>query len=111
MAFAAQYRLHKKEDCRKIFKKPQIVKHQKYMMLLAMPNDLPHARLGLAIAKKHVKKSVDRSLVKRIIRESFRAKANSLPALDMVMLAKFGIMSMTKKNLRLAVDNIFDELR
>jgi len=111
MIFSTQYRLQSKEDYSKVFNQPKFIKHQKHLMLLAAPNDLQHARLGLAIAKKHVKRAVDRSRIKRILRETFRARLNSLPALDMVFLAKLGIHKQNRQSLRLSADRILEELK
>mgnify|MGYP000527038421 CR=1 FL=1 len=47
-------------------------------------------RLGIIVAKKHVKHAVQRNRIKRLLRESFRCKRNSLPNLDLVILAKKG---------------------
>jgi len=43
------------------------------------------ARLGLVVAKKYLKRAVDRNHVKRIIREQFRCLRGGLPALDLVV--------------------------
>ncbi|HHI79074.1 MAG TPA: ribonuclease P protein component [Planctomycetes bacterium] len=43
----------------------------KHLQVLAMPNRLPHARLGLSVSKKNGK-AVRRNKIKRMIRESFR---------------------------------------
>ncbi len=56
--------------------------------VLARPNDLDHARLGMVIGKKKLRRAVDRNLMKRIIRESFRQQQMTLPALDLVVIAK-----------------------
>ena len=57
-------------------------------MVLARRNGDRTARLGLAIAKKQVKRAVDRNRIKRVIRESFRRQANRLTGLDIVVLAR-----------------------
>lgn len=62
-----------------------------YVLLLARPNDLGHPRLGLVIAKKSVKRAVDRNRVKRIARESFRLNKPELGNLDIVVLARKGL--------------------
>ncbi len=49
------------------------------------------ARLGLAIAKKHVRRAVGRNRIKRLARESFRRQQDTLKGLDIVVLAKPGI--------------------
>jgi len=48
-------------------------------------------RLGLAVAKKHLKRAADRNLAKRIIRESFRLQQNNLCGIDIVAMVKKGI--------------------
>ncbi|MCK4707189.1 MAG: ribonuclease P protein component, partial [Gammaproteobacteria bacterium] len=37
------------------------------------------ARIGFAVAKKQIKRAVDRNRLKRLIRESFRRHQNELP--------------------------------
>ena len=49
------------------------------------------ARLGLAIAKKDVRKAVHRNRIKRIIRESFRAHQDELWGLDIVVVGRRGL--------------------
>ena len=41
------------------------------LIVLARPNGLTRSRLGLAVAKKHTPRAVDRNRIKRLIRESF----------------------------------------
>ncbi|MDR3299265.1 MAG: ribonuclease P protein component [Candidatus Accumulibacter sp.] len=43
------------------------------------------ARLGLVIAKRHLRRSVDRNLVKRLIRETFRTRRRELPSCDLIV--------------------------
>ncbi len=61
------------------------------LLLLARPNGLQQSRLGLVIAKKSVRRAVDRNRVKRIARESFRLHRSSLVDLDIVVLARKGL--------------------
>jgi len=56
--------------------------------MLARNKDLSDPRLGIIVAKKHVKLAVQRNRIKRLLRESFRCKRHSLPKIDMVILAK-----------------------
>lgn len=51
----------------------------------AHDNELSHPRLGMAIPKRLVKRSVDRSRIKRLLRESFRAQQHDLPAIDVIV--------------------------
>lgn len=50
-------------------------------------NSLGHPRLGLAIAKRLVRKASARNRLKRVVRESFRLAASSLPGVDIVVMA------------------------
>lgn len=43
------------------------------------------ARLGLAIARKHIKTAVGRNRIKRLVRESFRAHQEMVSGLDIVV--------------------------
>ena len=61
------------------------------LLLLSRHNDQTHARLGLVIAKKNVRRAVDRNRVKRIARESFRHHRADLDHLDIVVLARKGL--------------------
>ncbi len=56
--------------------------------LLVRLNDQAHPRLGLAIAKKSVKRAVDRNRIKRLLRESFRQKQHQLPPIDIVAMCR-----------------------
>lgn len=59
--------------------------------ILARKNNLEHPRLGLTVAKKHLKRAHDRNRIKRLVRESFRLSQHRLPACDFVFVAKGGI--------------------
>lgn len=61
---------------------------EQHFVLLLRPNGLDHARLGLVIAKKKVRLAVDRNRLKRRIRDSFRRHQHTLPALDIIFMAR-----------------------
>jgi ribonuclease P protein component len=56
--------------------------------VLYRPNGLRYARLGLAIAKKRVRRAVGRNQLKRLIRESFRGAQQQLIGRDIVIMAR-----------------------
>ncbi|UGQ49326.1 ribonuclease P protein component [Massilia endophytica] len=58
-----------------------------HFVLYTRQNQLPHARLGVVVAKRLAPRAVTRNTIKRVSRELFRT--SSLPAIDCVVrLAK-----------------------
>ncbi len=49
------------------------------------PEGNTEARLGLVVAKKLLKRAVDRNKVKRVVREQFRLRLAGLPPVDLVV--------------------------
>jgi ribonuclease P protein component len=47
-----------------------------------------NARLGLAVSRKVSKRAVERNRIKRVVRESFRAEREELPALDILVIPR-----------------------
>jgi len=85
--FPPQLRLKKPAEYKKVFAKP-VKSSDTYFTLLAIKNDYDHPRLGLAIAKKNIKKAVHRNAIKRAVRENFRIQQQSLGNIDIVVLAR-----------------------
>jgi len=56
-----------------------------WFLVMARPNECGHARLGLIVAKKQLRRAVDRNRVKRCAREAFRSIRAELPACDFVV--------------------------
>jgi ribonuclease P protein component len=85
--FPPQSRLKKAAEFKKVFTNP-VKSTDRYFTLLATQNDFGHPRLGLAIAKKMIKKAVDRNTIKRTVRESFRLQQHTMGSIDIVVLAR-----------------------
>jgi ribonuclease P protein component len=86
-SFPPQLRLKKPAEYKKVFAKP-VKSSDQYFTLLAIRNDYDHPRLGLAIAKKNIKKAVHRNVIKRTVRENFRKQQQRLGNIDIVVLAR-----------------------
>ena len=86
-SFPPQLRLKKPAEYKKVFAKP-VKSSDSYFTLLAIKNEFDHPRLGLAIAKKNIKKAVHRNVIKRAVRENFRMQQQSLGNIDIVVLAR-----------------------
>ncbi|WHI44847.1 ribonuclease P protein component [Microbulbifer sp. ZKSA004] len=99
---AAQYRL--------VFNENQVRAAHPHLLILARPNSLEHPRLGLVIAKKHVRNASDRNQIKRITRETFRLQQYDLPPLDAVVLARPGVADLDKAELAKLLNKLWRKL-
>lgn len=73
---------------RLVFDNPARKIHSRHLLLFVASTQQPHARLGLAITKKKLKKAVDRNTLKRHTRQIFRQKSQFLPNYDCVLIVK-----------------------
>ncbi|MEW5057447.1 ribonuclease P protein component [Cycloclasticus sp. 46_83_sub15_T18] len=78
--------------------------------VLAKKNDHSGARLGLAIAKKSVKKANQRNCIKRIVRETFRREKESLSDYDFVVLCRHKAAQANKEELARAIKRHWKKL-
>nr|WP_275975053.1 ribonuclease P protein component [Shewanella gaetbuli] len=78
--------------------------------LLAIPNSEQHPRIGLTVAKRHIKFANKRNRVKRVIRDSFRLHQHDLPALDIVVLVRGGVMEMDNAELKKLIEKLWRKL-
>ena len=60
----------------------------KALTVLARRSGSSWARLGLAIPRKQIRRSVERNRIKRLIRESFRRHQELLRGLDVVVIGR-----------------------
>lgn len=111
--FPRTYRLVNKHDFQSVFANPCKIT-RKYLIVLYKSNQLPHARLGLIIAKHRVKPAVDRNRVRRVMRESFRHHKEALKGLDIIILMRSECTPLSKeagkKALRDDIDNLWPQL-
>lgn len=75
--------------------------------ILARKNNLEHPRLGLTVAKKHLKRAHDRNRIKRLVRESFRLSQHNLPPCDFVFVAKRGIGQLDNQTFLQTLDKLW----
>ena len=78
--------------------------------MLVKKNNEALARLGLAIAKKNVKKAVQRNKIKRIVRESFRLNKHRLEGFDIVVLCRQKAALASKKELTMSIQMHWEKL-
>ncbi len=109
MACLAKHaKLLKAADYNHVFDKP-VRSSDRYFTVLARPNKLLHARLGLAFTKKRVKLAVARNRLKRISRESFRLSQDKYNA-DYIVLAGAQCLKATNQQLFLSLQQHWQQL-
>ncbi len=86
--FPRTCRLLTAADYKAVFDSTELKVSSKYFLILARVTEPSSARIGLIIAKKNVKKAVQRNRLKRQIRQAFRTHKDQLDRLDLVVLAK-----------------------
>ena len=79
-------------------------------MVIARPNEVGHARLGLAVGVKAAGNAVNRNRIKRVVRESFR-RQQELPAVDMVVNARAAAGQATNAQIGASVIALWARIR
>ena len=74
---------------------------------------LEYGRLGMAVAKRHAKKAVERNLLKRLLREAYRQHGLSHRPMDLVVSLRAswagGTSSSARKALRRHIGQILEQ--
>lgn len=89
-----------------VFQQPQRA-GMPQITILARLNELGHPRIGLAVAKKHIKRAHERNRIKRLARESFRLNQHTLPPMDFVVIAKKNIAGVDNRALTEALEKLW----
>lgn len=89
-------KLNRKSDIDFVFQQPSIKIGNAYFLILARQNELAVPRLGLIVAKKNLKKAVDRNKVKRVSREFFRLHQDQLQGFDWIVLTRPQLKTLVK---------------
>ncbi|MEE3170965.1 MAG: ribonuclease P protein component [Pseudomonadota bacterium] len=110
LSFPKSHRLLRPADYGKVFNNVELKVPHRNFLVLATPNTLGHARIGLIFSRKNLKLAVQRNRVKRQIRESFRHQTD-LPALDIVVLGRQGLAALGNPAIRASVDDLWRRLR
>lgn len=111
LGFPPALRLLRPAEFQAVFDSTSFKVGEASFLLLVRCNDLGHARLGLVIAKKKVRRAVDRNRLKRQIRDSFRLQQNLLPAVDVVFLARQDLMALDSAAFRAALEQGWKRLQ
>ncbi len=83
--------------------------NSEFFTILSRENTIGQPRLGIIVAKRRAKRSVDRNIIKRIIRESFRLNKARLPANDFIVILKRPVKTVKRTKLRLQIEILWKQ--
>jgi len=89
--FPKSHRLLNSGDFQRVFDQAPLRASHKLFLMLARPNGREYPRLGLIIAKKHIRLASRRNRLKRLIRETFRHQQQNLGGIDVIVMARKGM--------------------
>jgi len=108
--FQPRHRLLTKRDFGQVFGHCSVRVGRGSILLLALPNELNHPRIGLVCRKKFIKSAAGRNQFKRIARERFRLSQHDLPPFDIVILNRSGSDALNNDQLQKLFATAFDGL-
>lgn len=76
----------------------------------ALQNELGYARLGMSVSYKTVGNAVSRNRIRRLIREVFRLRHATLPALDFVVTSRPGARAAERGDLLSSLERLFTDV-
>lgn len=104
--FPACLRLRKRHEFQAVFNNKRRRVNGKYFTVLYSSLETKECRLGIIVSKKQAKRSVDRNRIKRIIRECFRHKADTLKPQDVLVIANAVSVDANNRELRQCLDGL-----
>ena len=110
LSYPRELRLLTPAQFKVVFAKP-IRAGSPFLTILATPNQLDHPRLGLAVSKKSARRAVQRNRLRRVIREHVRLNQHQLPAWDMVVITKPGVIELDNPSVRDLLDKLWRRLQ
>lgn len=107
--FSKSFRILSPKQFQFVFAKAQKFSNRHWTFIVR-PNQQGMPRLGLAIAKKQLAKSVWRNRVKRLARETFRQHKQVLSGYDIVVLGRRGMQDVDNETLRNSFEHLIRQL-
>ena len=86
-AFPKHYRLLKTDEYSSVFAFRQALRSRHFLLHYRRRDvtEAPAARLGLVVAKRYLRRAIDRNLIRRLVRERFRLLHPQLRPCDLVV--------------------------
>lgn len=104
--FPRALRLLRAAEFANVFQNGQRTADSRFTILFRQ-NGLASPRLGFAISKQRVRLAVGRNRLRRLVRESFRAQAATLPPVDLVVLARDGAKAASNRDISAGLDKLW----
>ncbi|MFT6389636.1 MAG: ribonuclease P protein component [Cellvibrionaceae bacterium] len=111
LSFPKSRRLLSSKEFEWVFADASVRASNQHCLILSRPNDSEGPKLGLIIAKKHVRLAVERNRIKRIIRESFRQQQHQLPTINAIVLARKGLDKLESKDIHDLLELLWQKIR
>ncbi len=108
--FSRSLRLLNSDDFQQVFDSATFRISHQHLLLLACHNGRGFPRLGLVVAKKHLRLAVDRNRIKRLSRESFRHQQDKLLDFDLVLLSRNGLDKLSNQDVFKLLDQQWHRL-
>ena len=105
-AFPLSARLSTPAHYGQVFGAPEVRVSCRAFLVLARAAETDCSRLGVVVAKKHVRLAHRRNRLKRLIREQFRCNPPDLP-LDMVVLARHNADHLSNEEVFAALNRLW----
>lgn len=110
--FRRTNRLLSPAEFQPLFDQPDFRASGAILLLLARRRDPNQSepRLGLVIGRRRVRLSVHRNTIRRVSRETFRRRKDTLAGLDIVLLVKAPVARADRQALRVELERLWDKL-
>ncbi|MCK5893343.1 MAG: ribonuclease P protein component [Endozoicomonadaceae bacterium] len=99
-SFSYEHKLSTSAEFKQVFDIADIKVSNKHLLILGRHTTRGISRLGLVIGKKNIRFAVERNRVKRMLRETFRLNQASIEQLDIVVIARKGLDTLSNKQLQ-----------
>lgn len=108
--FRRSQRLLKASEFTRVFDHQPLKSSDRFWTVLALSNDVGHARLGLVITKKRARHAVVRNRLKRLVRESFRLNYYMFQGIDFLVMARSDAVLADNQTLRQSLNRRWQHL-
>jgi|WetSurMetagenome_2_1015567.scaffolds.fasta_scaffold02587_3 ribonuclease P protein component len=109
-SFRRSQRLLQASEFTRVFDHQPLKSTDRFWTVLALPNHLGYARLGLVITKKRARHAVMRNRLKRLVRESFRLNCHIFQGVDFLVMARSDAILADNQTLRQSLERRWQHL-